>query len=44
QGRKSEEDITIFDATGLALLDLVTAKTAIRLAAAKGIGQVIEIA
>ena len=31
-GRTSEEDITIFDATGLAALDLVTAKVAVKLA------------
>ncbi len=37
-GRTSEEQITIFDATGLALLDLVTARLAIDGAAQRGIG------
>ncbi len=43
EGRQSAEDITIFDATGLALLDLVTAKAAIQLAAKKGLGVRVEI-
>lgn len=43
QGRKSPEDITVFDATGLALLDLVTAKSAIELAKLKKIGSQVEI-
>lgn len=43
EGRRSAEEITIFDATGIALLDLVTAKTAITLARAKGLGQTVEI-
>ncbi|MBQ8562909.1 MAG: ornithine cyclodeaminase family protein [Firmicutes bacterium] len=43
EGRQSAEDITIFDATGLALLDLVTAKTAIELAAEKCLGVRVEI-
>lgn len=43
EGRKTAEDITIFDATGLALLDLVTAKSAIELAAEKNLGTVVEI-
>ncbi|MGC2872474.1 ornithine cyclodeaminase family protein [Ihubacter sp. mB4P-1] len=42
-GRTSEEDITIFDATGLAALDLVTAKTAVLTAREKGMGQTAEI-
>ena len=42
-GRQSEEEITIFDATGLALLDLVTAKSAINLAAEKELGITVEI-
>lgn len=37
-GRTGKEQITIFDATGLALLDLVTARLAIDGAAQKGIG------
>lgn len=43
EGRQSAEDITIFDATGLALLDLVTAKAAIQLAAEKDLGVRVEI-
>ncbi|MBR5230572.1 MAG: ornithine cyclodeaminase family protein [Firmicutes bacterium] len=42
-GRRNAEEITIFDATGLALLDLVTAKAAIELASEKGLGTKIEI-
>lgn len=37
-GRKSDEDITIFDATGMALLDLATAKIALLKAQKKEIG------
>jgi ornithine cyclodeaminase/alanine dehydrogenase len=43
QGRVSDEDITVFDATGLAALDLVTAKTAVRSAEEKGLGTTVEI-
>ena len=43
QGRTSEEDITIFDATGLAALDMATAKVAIELANAKQRGVTAEI-
>lgn len=42
-GRVSDEDITVFDATGLAALDLVTAKTAVRTAEEKGLGTTVEI-
>ncbi len=42
EGRKSADDITVFDATGLALLDLITAQTAINLAKEKGIGTIID--
>lgn len=42
-GRISAEDITIFDATGIAILDLITAKIAIELATEKGLGTRIEI-
>ena len=42
-GRQSADDITIFDATGLALLDLVTAKSAIDLAEEKKLGIAVEI-
>ena len=37
-GRENDDEITIFDATGLALLDLVTGKRAIDLAKAKNLG------
>lgn len=43
QGRISDDDITIFDATGLALLDIVTGKIAIDLAVEKGLGTLVEI-
>ena len=43
QGRVSDEGITVFDATGLAALDLVTAKTAVRSAEEKGLGTTVEI-
>lgn len=43
QGRISDDDITIFDATGLALLDIVTGKLAIDLAVEKGLGTTVEI-
>ena len=42
-GRVSDEDITVFDATGLAALDLLTAKTAVRTAEEKGLGTTVEI-
>lgn len=42
-GRISEADITIFDATGLALLDLATGKLALDLARRKGLGQKASI-
>lgn len=42
-GRTSREEITIFDATGLALLDLVTGKRAIEAARKKGIGLTADI-
>ncbi len=43
QGRQSDDQLTIFDATGLALLDLVTGKIAIDLARKKGFGYEVEI-
>jgi len=42
-GRQNDNEITIFDATGLALLDLVTAKSAIESAAEKNLGITAEI-
>ncbi|MGT2846932.1 ornithine cyclodeaminase family protein [Streptococcus massiliensis] len=37
-GRENDTDITVFDATGMALLDIVTAKTALDLAEKKHLG------
>lgn len=42
-GRQSDSEITIFDATGLAILDLVTAKSALESAAEKNLGVTAEI-
>lgn len=42
-GRTKQEEITIFDATGLALLDLVTGKRAIEEANEKGIGLTADL-
>ncbi|MCI8646984.1 MAG: ornithine cyclodeaminase family protein [Firmicutes bacterium] len=42
-GRQSDEEITIFDATGMALLDIAAAGAALKLADAKGIGTIIEL-
>ncbi len=41
-GRKSEQETTIFDATGIALLDIATAKIAYEKAEKLGIGTIIE--
>lgn len=43
QGRQSDEDITIFDSTGLAVQDLVTANMVYRKAVEKGIGKKIKL-
>lgn len=43
KGRLSDNDITIFDATGIAMLDLVTGKKAIALAKEKNLGLYAEI-
>lgn len=42
-GRKNDRDITIFDATGLALLDLVVGKSVIQLAHQHKIGKIADI-
>lgn len=42
-GRVDSNDVTLFDATGLALLDLITAKQAVDRAAAARLGQQVEI-
>lgn len=43
QGRQRDEQITIFDATGVALLDLATALLALKGAEKKCIGQTVEL-
>lgn len=43
QGRRSEKDITLFDATGMALQDIITAELALRMATEKGLGTVIQM-
>lgn len=43
EGRVEDSDITVFDATGLAALDLVTAKIALQMSETKKIGTVVEI-
>ena len=42
QGRTNDEEITVFDATGLYILDLVTAKPVIEKAKTQGVGVEIE--
>lgn len=42
-GRTSEDEITIYDATGMALLDIATAKVALKLAEEKGLGTTVTI-
>jgi len=41
-GRVSEDEITVFDSTGLAIQDVITAWRAYEVAEEKGIGQEIE--
>lgn len=42
-GRPSDEAITIFDSTGIALQDLMTSKIALELADQKGLGTIIDL-
>lgn len=42
-GRENDEQITVFDATGTALLDLLTGMLAIKEAEKQGLGQIIEL-
>lgn len=42
-GRTSADDITMFDATGMALQDLITAKVALERAEALGIGTLVDM-
>lgn len=43
EGRLSDEDITLFDTTGIALQDLVTAKKVLDIAEKNGIGTIVNI-
>lgn len=43
QGRTSDEDITIYDPAGMALLDIAAAKVALDLAAEKDLGTLVEL-
>ena len=42
-GRSSEEEITLFDGTGVGLQDLAVASVAVRLAEARGMTQSIDL-
>jgi ornithine cyclodeaminase len=42
-GRTSDEEITIFDGTGVGLQDLAVAVTAVKLASEQGLAQVVEL-
>ena len=43
KGRESENQITIYDGCGMALLDIACAKAALELAEQNNIGQIVEI-
>ncbi len=43
EGRTSDDDITIFDPAGMALLDIAAGKVAIELAQQKGMGSTVEL-
>jgi ornithine cyclodeaminase/alanine dehydrogenase len=42
-GRVSKDDITIFDSTGIAYQDLLTATYVIKIAKEKGLGIIVEL-
>jgi len=42
-GRQKDEEITVYDATGMALLDIAAASVALELAREKGLGQSVEL-
>jgi ornithine cyclodeaminase/alanine dehydrogenase len=42
-GRLSDNDITIFDSTGIALQDLIVANLALHKASEKGVGKIVEL-
>ena len=43
QGRRDDDEITIYDATGMALLDIAAAKAVLDMAEKTGAGQTVEI-
>jgi ornithine cyclodeaminase/alanine dehydrogenase len=43
KGRISDDDITIFDSTGIGLQDLMTANSALKTAEERNIGSVVEL-
>lgn len=43
EGRISDDQITVYDACGIALLDIATAKSALEMAENEGFGQIAEI-
>ena len=43
KGRTSDEDVTIYDPAGMALLDIAAAKVALDLADEKNLGTVVEL-
>ena len=43
KGRTSDEDVTIYDPAGMALLDIAAAKVALDLANGKNLGAVVEL-
>ena len=43
KGRTSDEEITLFDATGLAFQDLVAGALAVKLAAKQGVGTRVSL-
>lgn len=43
KGRESDEQITIYDPCGMALLDIACAKAVLKLAEQNNIGQIVEI-
>jgi alanine dehydrogenase len=43
-GRTSSDEIIIFDSTGMALQDVITAATVYKKAVDKGIGRIVDLA
>jgi ornithine cyclodeaminase/alanine dehydrogenase-like protein (mu-crystallin family) len=42
-GRKNDDDITVFDSTGLAIQDMALAQCAYRRAVERGLGQHVDL-